>query len=71
MLYKWTKGLTVYTLTVLSNCGHYNARQNSDLMATSLTNRKVLERTSILQIKAIPNYWDVARTDLSAEARLQ
>lgn len=47
-------GLTVYTLTLLSNFGHHNARQNSDLMATSLTNRKVLERTSILQMKATP-----------------
>lgn len=64
-------GLTVYTLTLLSNFGWYNARQNSDLMEATLTTRKVLKRASILQIKATPNSQDVAGTDFPAEARLQ
>lgn len=63
-------GLTVYTFQALqlSIFGWYNARQNSDLVVTSLTNRKVLKRTNILQIKANPDYGDMAGTDLPAEA---
>lgn len=43
----------------------------TNLMETTLTNKTVLKRTSILQIKSTPNYWYVVGTDMQTFLQTQ